>query len=247
MRQESLFGLGYDLHSKNETICIIRETINDKQFKQICRSDINVSTIVSSQDNEFLRTFINQSEIVNIDGMGAILGCKILKKPVPERIAGADLFEDLLSEANNNGYSVYFLGATEEVVKEVVTKSKNEFTDLIIAGYHNGYFWDNQQDIVDKINKVCPDLLFIGTKSPEKELFINEWRTSLKVKVLMGVGGTFDVYTGKVNRAPQFIQRMGCEWLFRLIQEPKRMWRRYLYSNTAYMKLLIKEKLGHYE
>lgn len=247
MRQESLFGLGYDLHSKNETIGIIRDVINEKEFKQICRSDINVSTIVSSQNSELLRTFINQSEIVNIDGMGAILGCKILKKIVPERITGADLFEDLLSMANENGYSVYFLGATEEVVTKVVSKSKSEFTDLIVAGYHNGYFGDNQQSIVDKINRVCPDLLFIGTKSPDKEMFINEWRTSLKVKVLMGVGGTFDVYTGKVSRAPQFIQRIGCEWLFRLLQEPKRMWRRYLYSNTAYLKLLLKEKLGNHE
>lgn len=236
-----LFGLKYDMASTSETLALISEAVILKRSSAFIRSDINVGTIVSAKDDQIIQEYINESDVVNLDGMGAILGAKILGKPLPERVAGADLFEEVLSLSDNKGYSVYFLGATKYVNELTYLKAINEYPTLKVAGKHDGYFFDAQKEIVELITLCEPDILFVGIKSPEKEYFIKEWKDKLNVKVILGVGGTFDVYCGEVERAPKWVQRIGMEWLFRVYQEPKRMWKRYLISNFTYLKMLINE------
>ena len=115
----------------------------------------------------------------------------------------------------------------------------------MLVGYHNGYFWDDEQAMVDRIRESKAQLLFVGITSPRKENFINRWRDQLGVTFVMGVGGTFDVAAGKVQRAPLWMQRWGMEWFYRVLQEPRRMWKRYLVTNVMFAWMVLKAKLLH--
>lgn len=142
----------------------------------------------------------------------------------------------------SSNFSVYLLGATDEVVSKTAAIVRALYPDLNIAGYHNGYFWEDEEAMVKKIRTSGAQLLFVAITSPKKENFINQWKDHLGVNFVMGVGGTFDVISGKVKRAPLWMQKHGLEWLYRVIQEPRRMWMRYLTTNTKFAWLLIKEK-----
>jgi N-acetylglucosaminyldiphosphoundecaprenol N-acetyl-beta-D-mannosaminyltransferase len=163
---------------------------------------------------------------------------------LPERVAGIDLMENLVELAHKKEYKIFFLGAREEIVSNVVSIYSNKFSPNIIAGYRNGYF-DNDQEksIAKQVSDSGANMLFVAISSPKKEIFLNENKSILKnVNFIMGVGGSFDVVSGLVKRAPQWMQKFGLEWLYRLIQEPKRMWRRYLVGNTKFIFLVLKAK-----
>lgn len=242
MNDQEFFGLKYSLLSKDETISTICQHIDigDKGFQ---RGDLNVATIVTGQKNPTLKEALNQADIINMDGVGAIWGARLLGLPTPERITGVDLFVNLLEVAERRKYSVYFLGATDDVLNKMVGKIKSKHPNINIAGQNNGYFWSDEEGIVSSINSLSPDMLFIGIKSPEKELFAQRWKNKLNAGLIMGVGGSFDVVSGKTKRAPVAVQKCGLEWLYRIYQEPQRMWRRYLSANTQFLKMLAQEKI----
>jgi N-acetylglucosaminyldiphosphoundecaprenol N-acetyl-beta-D-mannosaminyltransferase len=175
--------------------------------------------------------------------MGVVWAARMLGFAVPERVAGVDLFDDLLAMAARRGFPVFLLGGTPEVVQATAKIVAQRHPALIVSGYHHGYFWDDEQAVVDKIGASGARLLFVAITSPKKENFINRWRAQLGVDFVMGVGGTFDVVAGKVRRAPVWMQRCGFEWLYRVIQEPGRMWRRYLTTNLKFAGLLFKTML----
>ena len=140
------------------------------------------------------------------------------------------------------------MGATEEVVSKVVDIYRGQYSEDIIAGYRNGYFDKDQElQISKEIAASGANILFVAITSPKKEIFLNTYKEELQeVNFIMGVGGSFDVISGKVRRAPLWMQNSGLEWFFRVLQEPKRMWKRYLVGNTKFiflvLKSLIKEK-----
>ena len=245
MTRSLFLNAEFDLLSKKETIEMIVSAIDSGRFGY-SRGDINVATVVSIQSNIALRQAINENDIVNFDGVGAIWGAKFLKIPCPERITGIDLFSALIGVSEQKRYRVFFLGSTEDTLQNMIANLKVSHPNLLVAGSHNGYFWGKEKDVVDLINKSQAQLLFIGIKSPEKELFIQEWRRCINVNFLMGVGGTFDVISGKINRAPDWMQQGGLEWLFRIIQEPRRMWKRYLVSNFKFAYLLLRARAIHF-
>ena len=205
---------------------------------------VNVAKIVNMRSDAALRESVLGCDIINIDGMGVVWGARFLGIPIPERVAGIDLFFRLLAEAEKRGETVYFLGAKEEVVEEAVKRLRSRFPRLAVAGWHHGYFWDNEETVVREIAKSRANMLFVAITSPRKEQFIHRWRDELGVSFAMGVGGTFDVVAGKVRRAPVWMQKAGLEWLFRFMQEPRRMWRRYLVTNAKFAKLIMQERWG---
>ena len=138
------------------------------------------------------------------------------------------------------------LGAKPAVVEEAVSNIRRPFPALRIAGAHHGYFWHDEAAVVEKIRQSGATLLFVGITSPKKEEFISRHGDRLGVKFVMGVGGTFDVVAGKTTRAPQWMQQSGLEWLYRLIQEPRRMRKRYLLTNSEYAWLILREKLRNH-
>lgn len=236
--------LGVRMHpwSMKETVDEINRRISNHNFTQ--HVVVNVAKLVNMQKDLTLRESVENCDIINIDGMGVVFGARILGHEIPERVSGVDLFHQLLSMSATENYSVYLLGATGDVVSATVKKVKTLYPGLNVAGYHHGYFWDDEKAVVDKIKKSGAQLLFVAITSPKKENFINRWQDSLGVSFVMGVGGTFDVVAGKVKRAPLWMQNSGLEWLYRVLQEPRRMWKRYLYTNTVFIWMLFKAKIN---
>ncbi|WP_275451964.1 WecB/TagA/CpsF family glycosyltransferase [Pseudomonas sp. RL] len=225
----------------DETVESIKDSVADDRFTQ--HVVVNVAKLVNMRTDSQLRESVHSCDIINIDGMGVVLGARILGFSVPQRVAGIDLFHELLRMSEQNGYPVYLLGAQAEVLEEAVQKIKVSYPNLRVAGHHHGYFWENEEAVVEDIRSSGAKLLFVAITSPKKENFINRWRDKLGVTFVMGVGGTFDVVSGKIKRAPQWMQNYGLEWFYRVLQEPRRMWKRYLVTNAKFFGLVIKEKI----
>ncbi|HKT63195.1 MAG TPA: WecB/TagA/CpsF family glycosyltransferase [Burkholderia sp.] len=236
MNCSKFFSCSIHLMSMDDTVDWIGARVEKRQFTQ--HVVVNVAKIVNLQRDAELAASIRACDIVNVDGMGVVWGARLLGIPVPERVAGVDLFERLLALAETKGLPVYLLGATPEVVERVVEVAAARYPRLPIAGSHHGYFWDDEQAVVDDIRRSGARLLFVAITSPRKENFIHRWKAQLGVDFVMGVGGTFDVVAGKVRRAPLWMQRSGLEWAFRVIQEPGRMWKRYLSTNSRFLVML---------
>ena len=237
--------LGVRMHawSMLDTVEEIKHRISKKIFTQ--HVVVNVAKVINMQQDIELRRSIESCDIVNIDGMGVVWGARFLGNKVPERVAGIDLFHHLLEMSAIEGFKVFLLGATTEIVNLTADTVKSKYLGLDVAGYHHGYFWDNEEIVVEQIKQSGARLLFVAISSPKKENFINRWHEQLGVDFVMGVGGTFDVVAGKVKRAPPWMQKTGLEWLFRIIQEPARMWRRYLVTNSQFCLVLLWQKLGN--
>jgi N-acetylglucosaminyldiphosphoundecaprenol N-acetyl-beta-D-mannosaminyltransferase len=184
---------------------------------------------------------VMSSDIVGIDGMGIVFAARCLGIPIQERVAGIDLLIELLSVCAVEGFRPFFLGATNDVVHRAANEAVKRFPSLRFAGARNGYFKPDQETaIVAEIRNSGADCLFIGMPTPRKERFLASHRDSLGVPFIMGVGGSFDVLSGHVNRAPQTMQALGLEWLYRTYQEPRRMWWRYARTNALFGALLIR-------
>ena len=226
-----------------ETIDIVDHAISEGE--QLHHVVVNAGKIVSMQNDFQLRKSVNESDLINADGQAVVWASKILGKPLKERVAGIDLMVNLIELAHKKNYKVFFLGAKEEVVKSVVAKYTKQYSANIIAGYRNGYFKkEEEQDIARKIVNSGANILFVAISSPIKENFLYENKKPLKkVNFVMGVGGSFDVVSGKVKRAPLWLQNSGLEWFYRFTQEPSRMWKRYLIGNIKFILLVLKWKL----
>ncbi len=206
---------------------------------------INAAKVVGYQTDDALQTCIREAHLVTADGQAVVWAARMLGQFLPSRVAGADLMEELLGHAARKGYAVYFFGARQDVVEEVVARATRTHPSLRVAGYRNGYFGRTEEgDIVAEIRAAAPDVLFLGFGSPAKEYFMNRHYRALAVPFVMGVGGTFDVLAGRVRRAPRWMQRSGLEWFFRLAQEPRRMWKRYLVGNCRFIALVARELAG---
>lgn len=219
----------------------IKQRIQQKKFTQ--HVVVNVAKLVHMQKDTQLKESVEACDIINIDGMGVVLGARFLGHDVPERVVGVDLFYNLVAMAEQESFPIFLLGATDAVVSETAKRIQAKHPKLKLTGYHHGYFWDDEEAVVNQIQQSGAKLLFVAITSPKKENFINKWQDRLGVDFVMGVGGTFDVVAGKVNRAPMWMQNYGLEWLYRVIQEPRRMWKRYLVTNSKFAWYLLREKL----
>jgi N-acetylglucosaminyldiphosphoundecaprenol N-acetyl-beta-D-mannosaminyltransferase len=242
MKRIELFSCPMDIATMDETVNWIGSRIERKQFTQ--HVVVNVAKLVHMQADAELAASVRACDIVNIDGMGVVWGARLLGFPVRERVAGVDLFERLLQMAAQRSLPVFLLGATDAVVARTATLVSARHSGLQIAGYHHGYFWNDEEAVVEMIRRSGARLLFVAITSPKKETFINRWKDRLGVDFVMGVGGTFDVVAGKVRRAPPWMQRNGLEWAHRVAQEPRRMWKRYFVTNNQFALMLIKARIA---
>ena len=226
-----------------ETLDVVDRTISNGE--QLHHVVVNAGKIVSMQKDLQLRKSVNESDLINADGQAVVWASKILGKPLKERVAGIDLMTNLVELAHEKQYKIFFFGAKEQSVKSVVDKYTKQYSSNIIAGYRNGYFKKEQeQDIAREIANSGANILFVAISSPTKENFLYENKKLLeKINFVMGVGGSFDVVSGKVKRAPLWMQNSGLEWFYRFTQEPRRMWKRYLIGNIKFILLVIKWKL----
>jgi len=205
---------------------------------------LNVAKLVDARATPFLMQALREAERVHIDGAGISLGLKTLGICAPARCAGIDLMGLLCEMAAANGASVYLLGARQAVVELTAQYLLARYPGLRIAGLRNGYFAASEEaDVVQEIRDSGADILFVGMSSPKKELLLQTYWPSLGVKVGMGVGGSFDVLSGQLPRAPRWVQRIAMEWLFRLLLEPRRLLWRYVRTNSVYLLLLAAARL----
>jgi N-acetylglucosaminyldiphosphoundecaprenol N-acetyl-beta-D-mannosaminyltransferase len=236
-------GIPVDSHTMEETIQRIDEAIQSNDH--INHVVINAGKVVSMMKDQELFDSVIACDIINADGQSIVWAARFLGKKIPGRVAGVDLMQELVKLAAKKNYKCFFLGASEDVVSRVVDRYKKEYGEGIIAGYRNGYFSPEEEpEIARQIADSGAHMLFVAITSPKKENFLHKYEGILsKVNFTMGVGGTFDIIAGITKRAPKWIQNMGMEWFVRLAQEPKRMWKRYLVGNTAFIYLVMRERI----
>ncbi len=235
-------GIPIDVLTMLETVDYIDTAI--LKNNRINHVVINAGKVVSMQSDTKLFEDVVSCDLINADGQSIVWAARFLGERFPERVAGVDLMQELVKLAYKKGYKCFFLGAREEVVSQVVKIYSQKFSPDIIAGYRNGYFnKEDEQQIAEQIVNSGAQLLFVAITSPKKENFLSNNRDILNgVNFTMGVGGTFDVIAGVTKRAPIWMQRIGMEWFYRLVQEPKRMWRRYLVGNVIFIWIVLREK-----
>ncbi|MDD2331484.1 MAG: WecB/TagA/CpsF family glycosyltransferase [Candidatus Cloacimonetes bacterium] len=198
-------------------------------------------------DSEYKQILID-NEIVFPDGIGVTLAGKILGTPLRENVNGTDLFPWLCELAIERNYGFYFLGAAPGIAMRMKKQLESKFPNINICGVHDGYFdWDKDgSEVVSEINSSGACILLVAFGVPIQEKFITRFASQLKPKVLMGVGGLFDFYSGKTPRAPIWMRDIGLEWCFRLMQEPRRMWKRYIIGNPLFIYRVLLCKLKKY-
>lgn len=199
---------------------------------------VNVAILMMMRSDKTLTKFIENSALVVADGLPLIWLSKLLGRPLPERVAGIDLMQDMVRNAAETGKSVYLMGAKPGTVKKVAERFKIENPDLILAGVDDGYYTKEQEaERVKNIRESGADLLVVAMGVPRQENFLNDNWDDLGVKLAIPVGGSFDVIAGETKRAPVWMQKTGMEWFYRMCQEPRRLFKRYLVTNTQFIGL----------
>lgn len=236
----SILGTPIDDLTMDETINLVTTAI--KNHQHIHHTVVNAGKIVSMHENPVLKTSVESADVINADGQAVVWVSKLFRQPLRERVAGIDLMERLVATAHQQHYKLFFFGAKEAVLQKMVEKYSAQYSPQIIAGYRNGYFKkEDERDIAKQIAASGANILFVAITSPIKENFLYDNRDILKdVNFTMGVGGSFDVVAGHVKRAPVWMQRTGLEWLYRVWQEPRRMFKRYAVGNAKFIGLVIK-------
>ena len=242
MSRINIMGVPVDALTMNQTIHKIMTHIQEGTPTQ--HMAINPAKVIRMMEDPNVRNGIRRCEIISVDGVGFYFASHFLGKPLPERVTGIDLMDNLLQEAAKRGLRPYFLGAKQEVVERAVQHYKQKFPALEFAGFRNGYFTpEEEENIAVTIGEAKADLLFVAISSPKKEQFLAKWRDTINIPFCMGVGGSFDVIAGKVKRAPKVLQRLGLEWTYRWKQEPRRMLRRNVVDTPKFVALVVINKL----
>jgi polysaccharide biosynthesis protein VpsK len=204
----------------------------------------NAAILCMMRSDPTLREACLRGDLIVADGMSVVWTSRLAGIPFPERVPGVEMTARLLEAASERRLRVYFLGARPEVVRALARRCAGDYPGLTVAGFHDGYFGPaDYASLVEHIRQAAPHILFVGMPSPFKETWCERNRMALDVPVIMGVGGTFDVLAGYVRRAPRIMQSLGLEWSWRLMMEPRKMWRRYLVTNSEYLWLAAGEIL----
>jgi len=226
-------------------------------FKQVLREGrhchivmVNAAKLVKARRDRELKEVIENADLVGADGVPIVWASRLLGQPLPGRVNGTDLMHELFIASARYGWRLYLLGAKPEIIQNVVDNIRRQLPTINIVGYRHGYFEspDEELKVIEQINAAKPDILMLGFSTPMKEKWVRRHKDRLNAPIIHGVGGSFDIVGGLTKRAPLWMQSSGLEWLFRLVQEPGRMWRRYLSTNTVFMWLVLRSwflRLSH--
>jgi N-acetylglucosaminyldiphosphoundecaprenol N-acetyl-beta-D-mannosaminyltransferase len=238
--RRNLFGIAVDALTMTQAVSRCIDAIEHGTYLSV--GMVNAAKVVAMHRNARLREAVGGCGMVLADGQSVVWASRMLGSPLPERVAGIDLFLELLEHSARRAYRVYFLGARPDVLARMLTEVGRRYPGLAVAGARHGYFRPEEEpDIAAEIRRSDPDLLFVGMSPPRKELFVSQWGENTACRVVHGVGGSFDVLAGLTRRAPAWYQEHGLEWLYRAWQEPARLGRRYATTNTWFMALVARE------
>lgn len=222
-----------------ETLCQVDLFINNKE-KMHHIITLNAEILYLAQSDTELMRIINEADLVTPDGSGIVWAVQKLTGQQLDRVAGVDLMQKLCEQAHHTGWRIFFLGGAPGVAEEAGAKLSEQYDGLEIVGVRHGYFSAEEEEaLITEINASGADILFVGMGAPRQEFWLDKYREVLQVPVAIGVGGSFDVAAGRVKRAPVFMQKLGLEWLWRLLKEPWRIKR--MMALPRFTRLVSKE------
>ena len=225
--------LGYKIFNKSIDDLIVEIGLLDKVNIVSGNPEVLYNGL---QDPELNQNFNSDKSIIIPDGVGTVIASKIVKSPVKQKIAGIDVMKRIITSCEKQKRGIYLLGAQEEVVIKCKENLEKDHPNLKIVGYHNGFFdLNNCDDLVEDIKKSEAYAIFVAMGSPRQDRFIIDNFEKLPCKIFMGVGGSFDIFAGNLKRAPKWMQKSSLEWFYRFLQEPKRLFKRYFYTNTKFI------------
>ena len=235
-----IFGIKISSLTYQEVIDYIGKFIQSKELHRIVL--LNPHYFLVARKFPKFMNYLKSSDLVLADGIGIVLACWILSGRIVNRIVGTDLMPLLAKAGADKGWKFYFLGAKPGIAEKAAENFKKMYPNFNIVGIHHGYFSeDEEKKVVDKIKAAEPDILVVCLGVYKQDMFIEKYQKEVKVPVAFGNGAAFDFWSGVVKRAPKWMQKIGLEWFWRLLQEPKRLWKRYLIGNTIFIFLVIKE------
>ncbi|MDC1278275.1 WecB/TagA/CpsF family glycosyltransferase [Pelagibacteraceae bacterium] len=232
---------------KNTNKCCQQITthLNKRNLETKYLSTINTNSFLVLENDLNFNKALAKSNWIIPDGIGAVLACKLLGLKITERISGSDLFNSLNYNINKKkSYAYFFFGSTEKTLKLIKKKMKLQYPNIKISGYFSPPFKENfnkkeTNKMIKYINNKKADVLWVGLTQPKQEKWVYENYSKLNVKFIGSIGAVFDFYAKQVKRAPKFLQILGLEWLYRLLQDPKRLWKRYFYSNFNFFLKIV--------
>jgi N-acetylglucosaminyldiphosphoundecaprenol N-acetyl-beta-D-mannosaminyltransferase len=235
--------LGIPFHAMRLNLALdkLEQFIRQRTPRHICLS--NAYTVALAKTDPELRSLLIRADLVLPDGMSIVWGSRWIGVRLPERVAGPDVMAGLCARAEKQGYSLYLLGSSPENLNLLRSELLRRWPGLKIAGVHSpsmceSFSAEENRDIIKRIRECAPDILFVGMSCPKQEKWISKHLENLKVPVSLGVGAAFNFLSGSVPRAPEYLQRIGLEWFYRLYREPRRLWKRYLLGNAIFLALL---------
>lgn len=245
MSRVNILGVPVDNLTMEEAVRWIEERIDGFVAGEVSPTVVvtpNPEMVVLARDVKEFRQILVEADLLVPDGVGLLLAGRILGKPLKERVSGIDLFHNLLPLAIRKDYKIYLLGAAPDVIQRAVRRLLQDYPGLPVVGYHHGYLdREGEEAVLEEISQKKPDILFVGMGVPRQEKFMTGYRDVLQVPVSIGIGGTFDVLAGEKKRAPQWVQRLYLEWLYRFLQEPRRLFR--LLALPRFLWLILNDRI----
>ena len=226
----NILGLELDRLNMTEVMSKIDRFVQEDEPRQVVT--VNLQFMSLARKNEAFQAIVNRADMVVADGMPLVWVSKMKGAPIASRVTGHDILQECAELASNKGYSIFLLGGAPGRAQESAQSLSERYPGLRVYGTHHGTFSDmgvaeRQDELTRQIREFDPDILLVGLGCPKQEYWIHNYMDEVGVPVCVGVGGVFDVLTGRLHRAPGWMQRCGIEWIYRLKQEPGRLWKRY--------------------
>lgn len=242
----SVLGVKVGLMQRESLISLVRNLLLSKAKGWI--SYVNIHTVNAASREMWLKDHINESLFTYCDGMGVVIGARILGDRIPERLTLADCADELFALLEQLGTRVFFLGASDETVRKARKTVEAGFPRLTVCGAAHGFFdLSNGIDVHRQINMAKPDIVFVGMGMPRQEMWIRKNMQHLDARIFWSAGALFEFLAGTRRRCPRWMSRIGLEWLFRLAQEPRRLWKRYIVGNPVFFYRILKDRLARNE
>ncbi|MFI4911103.1 MAG: WecB/TagA/CpsF family glycosyltransferase [Sedimentisphaeraceae bacterium JB056] len=238
----NLLDVEFDNITMKSAVNLMKNTILNGKRRFICFVNPDCLNKIFT-DREYF-DILQRANNVFPDGIGINIACKMIRNPMRENINGTDMLPYLCELCSDNGFGIYFLGAKPSVAEKMSVLLKEKYPNLRVCGFADGYFdRSDNQGVIDGINSSGADILLVAFGVPMQEKWIDENLQALDVPVVMGVGGLFDFYSGNIKRAPVWLREIGGEWIYRILQEPKRMWKRYVIGNPVFLYRVLRWKM----
>ena len=244
----NILGVQISSISNDDLLAAFTSNILHKQKKQVCITPVN--SVLAAVKSEQVKTIYNNADYVLCDGMPLKWASSFLNTPIKERITGLDLLPNLVELCSENDFSIFLLGASPGVGDKLKDIILNQYPQAKIVGVYVPPFMttftaDENNNMISAVNAASPDVLLVSLTAPKQDIWIANNKDALNATLLVGIGGAFEVMAGLAKRAPKWVQKAGLEWLYRFIQEPKRLFRRYFIEAPLFIPLIIKQKWGN--